>query len=75
MILRFSDNRIYDLSDPDVSEKFQIKDLMKTMDNRIQVDEETLKQFQTDTYVTEMMNRFRKAKAKLTKKQKNREVI
>ena len=48
---------------------------MKTMDNRIQVDEETLKQFQTDTYVTEMMNRFRKAKAKLTKKQKNREVI
>ena len=75
LILRFSDNRIYDLSDPDVSEKFQIKDLMKTMDNRIQVDEETLKQFQTDTYVTEMMNRFRKAKAKLAKKQKNREVI
>lgn len=75
LILRFSDNQIYDLSDPDVSEKFQIKDMMKTLDNRIQVDEETLKQFQTDSYVTEMMNRFRKAKAKLAKKQKNREVI
>ncbi len=45
LILRFSDNQIYDLSDPDVSEKFQIKDMMKTLDNRIQVDEETLKQF------------------------------
>ena len=75
LILRFSDNQIYDLSDPDVSEKFQIKDMMKTLDNRIQVDEETLKQFQTDSYVTEMMTRFRKAKAKLAKKQKNREVI
>ena len=43
---------------------------MKTLDNRIQVDEETLKQFQTDSYVTEMMNRFRKAKAKLAKSRK-----
>lgn len=75
LILRFSDNQIYDLSDPDVSEKFQIKDMMKTLDNRIQVDEETLKQFQTDSYVTEMMNRFRKAKAKLAKSKKTAMII
>lgn len=70
LILRFSDNQIYDLSNPDVAEKFQIKDLMKTMDNRIHVDEDTLKQYQTDSYITEMMNRFRKVKARIAKKLK-----
>lgn len=43
MILNFKDNRIYDLSDPETSDQLQIVDIMKTMDNRIAIDSDTLK--------------------------------
>ena len=35
-------------------------DIMKTMDNRIQIDEETLKHFSADVHIKEVADRFRK---------------
>lgn len=59
VILRFRDNQIYDLSDPEISRRFQIVDIMKTMDNRIEIDENTLKQFVADKRIIEITNRIR----------------
>lgn len=72
LVLKFSDNTIYDLGDPEVHEQLQILDIMKTMDNRISIDEETLKQFQADKHIVEITNRFRKAKAKAAQNRKKR---
>lgn len=72
LVLKFSDNTIYDLGDPKVHEQLQILDIMKTMDNRISIDEETLKQFQADKHIVEITNRFRKAKAKAAQNRKKR---
>lgn len=60
VILRLTDNKIYDLSDPEVFRKIQIIDIMKTMDNRIEIDENTLKQFVADKRLVEITNRFRR---------------
>jgi hypothetical protein len=60
VILRFSDNQIYDLSDPKVAAKIQVTDIMKTMDNRIEVDEETLRQFVPDARLKKITEGFRK---------------
>lgn len=62
VILRLADNQIYDLSDPSVSRRFQIVDLMKTMDNRVEINEETLKQFKADARIVEITEKFRKKK-------------
>lgn len=68
VILNFRDNRIYDLSDPKTAETWQIADTMKTMDNRIVVDEETLKQFSADEKLKNALARFnRKMQDKLKK--------
>lgn len=64
LILKFSNNTIYDLSDPHVQEHLQIQDIMKTMDNRISIDEETLKHFQADEHIIEVTRRFKEKKAK-----------
>lgn len=45
MVLGFGQNQIYDLSSDGVFKSVQIKDIMKTMDNRIKVDPETLKEY------------------------------
>lgn len=45
MVLSFRDNRIYDLYYDEVFEKLQIKDTMKTMDNRVVMDKETVSQY------------------------------
>lgn len=60
LILRLTDNQLYDLSLPEVSQKIRIVDLMKTMDNRIEIDENTLKQFVADQRLIEMTKRFRR---------------
>lgn len=70
LVLKFSDNVVYDLSDPEVYQNLQIRDTMKTMDNRISVDEETLKQFQVDENITKLLSQFRESKAKIAKKHK-----
>lgn len=64
LVLKFSDNKVYDLSDPKIYEKLQVEDIMKTMDNRISIDEDTLKQFQADEHIIMVANRFRKVKAR-----------
>ena len=58
VILRLSDNQIYDLSDPAVSKKIQIHDIMKTMDNRIHMDKDTIKQFVPDKHLQELTRTF-----------------
>ena len=65
LILNFADNRIYDLSDPTVNSKHQIVDIMKTMDNRIQIDADILKKFHADEHITKTAERYRKSKQKL----------
>ena len=45
VILGFSTNKIYDLSNNGVYRRFQIVDIMKTMDNRIKVDKERLLEY------------------------------
>ena len=59
LILRLSDNQLYDLSLPEVSQKIWIVDLMKTMDNRVEIDENTLKLFVADQRIIEMTERIR----------------
>jgi HD-GYP domain-containing protein (c-di-GMP phosphodiesterase class II) len=45
VILGFSTNNIYDLSNNGVYRRYQIVDIMKTMDNRIKVDKDTLDEY------------------------------
>lgn len=45
VVLCFSNNKVYDLSVDSVFKKIQIKDLMKTMDNRVVIDKNTLAQY------------------------------
>ena len=59
VILRLKDNQVYDLNDPLVHKRFQIVDLMKTMDNRIEIDVETLKHFKADERLVQMTKRIR----------------
>lgn len=68
MILKFSNNLIYDLSDPFISDSLRVIDIMKTMDNRIAIDEETLKHFVTDKYIQETADRFRKKKLEVAQR-------
>lgn len=44
-VLGFDKNEIYSLDSDDVYQEVQIKDIMKTMDNRIKVDPERLKEY------------------------------
>jgi hypothetical protein len=64
VILRFSDNQIYDLSDPSIAKDIQVKDIMKTMDNRIMVDEETVQHFVPDERLKKITEGFKKHLAK-----------
>ncbi len=68
MVLKFSNNVIYDLSDPIISKSLRIVDIMKTMDNRIAIDEETLKHFVADRYIQETADRFRKKKLEIAQR-------
>lgn len=68
MILSFKDNRLYDLSDPEVAKKMQIVDIMKTMDNRIAIDRDALKHFVADPNIQKTASRFRSQKEKIAKK-------
>lgn len=45
VVLSFSTNQVYDLSNNGVYRRCQISDIMKTMDNRIKVDKETLNEY------------------------------
>lgn len=69
MVLKFSNNLIYDLSDPVIGKNLRVIDIMKTMDNRIAIDEETLKHFRSDEYIRETTDRFRKRKLEVAHRQ------
>ena len=60
LILQFTNNEIFDLRDPHIHDIIQIQDIMKTMDNRIAIDENTLKHFTSDKYIKAVADRFRK---------------
>lgn len=45
MVLSFENNKLYDLSNDRVYHSVQIKDIMKTMDNRVIVDEKLLEEY------------------------------
>lgn len=62
LLLLFSDNSLYDLSEAGSDSAFQIRGVMKTMDNRIVMDEETLKQFVPDEPLKATAEKFRKKK-------------
>lgn len=68
VVLNLGDNRIYDLSLPAIAKKLQITDIMKTMDNRVIISEETIREFIPDKHLQEITencrNRFRAAKAR-----------
>lgn len=68
VILNIRTNEVYDFSDPAVAERIQILDIMKTMDNRIVIDEDTLKHFVADEHIKDALKRFKKKK--LEKQQK-----
>lgn len=62
LLLLFSDNELYDLRKAGARPGIHVKDVMKTMDNRIVMDEETLKQFVADEPLVETTERFRRKK-------------
>ncbi len=70
IVLLFSNNKILDLSNPDVAKDIHIVDTMKTMDNRIHIDEETLKQFQSDENLNRTLEKFKKARARIQVQEK-----
>lgn len=59
VVLRLKNNKVYDLSIPSVASEIQIKDIMKTMDNRVHMDEDTLKQFVPDERLKRILRRMR----------------
>lgn len=67
VILRLRDNNVYDLSDPVVNRRIQIIDIMKTMDNRIEIDVDTIKQFKADKRIIEITQKYRAQKDKNTR--------
>lgn len=73
MILSLKDYQLYDLSNDEIQQIFKIKDIMKTMDNRIHIDAETLKQFVADDLIKETVRRFHEKKMKLLEKRKQQE--
>ena len=62
VILRLRDNNVYDLSDPNINRRIQIIDIMKTMDNRIAIDEDTVKHFKADKRIIEITQRYKEQK-------------
>ena len=49
VILSFHDNVLYNMADSSISAKVQIKDIMRTMDNRHVMDNELLKSYMGNT--------------------------
>ena len=58
LLLRIDNNQLYDLSNPTIARHMQITDIMKTMDNRIAINEDTLKLFVADDRIKETAKRF-----------------
>ena len=72
VVLSFRHNQIIDLSDPNVSRNIQIADVMHTMDNRVKMDDETLKQFTTDENSSKMIKKYQFKKLQIEKRRLER---
>lgn len=59
VVLSFTLNKVLDLGNPDVSKDVQIADVMHTMDNRVKMDDETLKQFTSDENSAKMIRKYK----------------
>lgn len=59
VVLQFSDNKLLDLSNPIIASTHQIVDVMRTMDNRIEVDEDTVKQFVADNHLKSQLEKIK----------------
>lgn len=64
VILQFSNNRVIDLDDSAIAKNLQIVDIMRTMDNRISIDEETLKHFISDERLSATLNKINRQRQK-----------
>ena len=71
VILQLSDNKVYDLADPAVSSQIQILDVMKTMDNRIPIDEATLKQYRSDPRSAKTLEKYRAVKSIIASRERS----
>lgn len=67
VVLSFTLNQVFDLSDPKVNKELQIADVMHTMDNRVKMDDETLKQFSGDENSSKMIRKYQFKKLEITK--------
>lgn len=68
VVLSFTLNQVFDLSNPAVRKEVQIADVMRTMDNRIKVDEDTLKQFKSDTNSSKAIQKYQFKKLEIEKR-------
>lgn len=68
VVLSFTLNKVFDLSNPAVRKEVQIADVMRTMDNRIKVDEDTLKQFESDSNSSNAIKKYQFQKLELEKR-------
>ncbi|MBO5373282.1 MAG: HD domain-containing protein [Lachnospiraceae bacterium] len=68
LVLNIRTNEVYDLSDPEIAEDIQITDIMKTMDNRIVIDEETLQHFSADDNLQNSLSHYQERKKEKMKK-------
>ena len=68
--MSFSKNEIFDLSDPKVRSRIQIADVMHTMDNRVKMDDETLKQFSSDENSSKMVRKYEFKKLRIAERMK-----
>ena len=63
-------SKVLDLADPKVAKTVQIADVMHTMDNRVKMDAETLKQFTTDENSSKMVKKYQFKKLQIENKRK-----
>lgn len=68
VVLSFTLNQVLDLSDPKVNKNIQIADVMHTMDNRVKMDEETLKQFTSDENSSKAIKKYQFKKLEIEKR-------
>lgn len=64
VVLQFSNNHIIDLDDPAQAERYQIVEIMRTMDNRIKIDEQTLAHFNADSHLTKTLEKMKRQRSK-----------
>ncbi len=71
VVLSFTYNTVLDLKDPK-NKDIRIADVMHTMDNRVKMDAETLKQYTSDENSIKMIKKYEFKKLEIEKRRKNR---